>query len=163
VRRVLAVVLLLGGVLAAQESPKVNEDGRVEDISGIGFALRSDSASSDIESMTFMLKVSAEKPEEDSKWLVDVAAIRMNFSTYFLEVLVLDSESLKANVQPITVNEFNQVVLGDRVGKLELDLSRIAGLEGGHGILELDGITYKVIFYNIEVTENFARWVDILQ
>lgn len=155
-RRVLAVMLFLGGVLVGQENGLV-------DISGIGFALRSDSTSPDIESMTFMLKVSAEKPEENSKWLIDVAAIRLDFSTYFLEVLTLDSESMKANVQPVTVNEYNQVVLGDRVGKLELGFSRITGLEGGQGILKLEGITYEVIFYSVGVTESFSRWVNILQ
>lgn len=155
-RRVLALILVLGGILAAQENGLV-------DISGIGFALRSDSTSSDIESMTFMLKVSAEKPEEDSKWLIDVAAIRLDFSTYFLEVLTLDSESIKANVQPVSVNEFNQVVVGDRIGELELGFSLIAGLKGGQGILKLEGIAYEVVFYNIGVTENFARWVNVLQ
>ncbi|MBN2378411.1 hypothetical protein JXM67_01215 [candidate division WOR-3 bacterium] len=141
------------------------------EVSGIGFALSRGEADARIQAQPFMLSIIAHAEEEGeetdstdvSSWIIDMAAMRFGFTTFFLDVLTLDAGSLAADIQPVSVNEYNQTILGDRIGELDLGMSLISGLPGGEGNLVLEGKSYEVIFYKKEVTNTFTRWTQMLK
>lgn len=167
-RSVLAPFLLLLVVLPLTAQDRAAE---VVELSGVGFALRGGETTADIEALPFMIRLSVrvanQGANDDSSvtesWLVDFAAMRLGFTTYFLDVLTMDSESIIAYVQPVTVNEYGQTILGDRIGELELENTLLLGLAGGDGSLGLDGETYRVFYYTTDVTNTFTRWVEMLE
>ncbi|MBD3285502.1 hypothetical protein GF338_04110 [candidate division WOR-3 bacterium] len=152
--------------LMAQESAL--EDSL--DISGVGFVLN-ETEDGEIETEPLMFKITAlvqsSASEADSSdvfnWQIDLAAMRYEFTTYFLDVLELNFTHFKAYIQPVSVNEYNQTVLGDRIGELELNFSKVSGLPGGNGHLRFKGNDYEVSFYDTDVTNTFLRWVESLK
>jgi len=167
-KKALTVVCFFLAVL-----PLVAQEGVTEetiDISGVGFVLK-DLADDGIEVQPLMLKITARvqsrSADDDSvaivNWQIDMAAMRYGFTTYFFDVLELDFTNFRAYIQPVSVNEYNQTVLGDRIGELTLKLSKISGLPGGKGKLRFEGNSYEVYFYETEVTNTFTRWVEMLE
>jgi len=152
------LILILSGML-----PLAAQGVDTLDLSGVGFALTS---SEILQAQPFMIKILSFSPKDDSSatrtWKVGLAAMRLGFKTYFLDVITLDSQTLLASIQEVSANEYNQQVLGDRVGELKLNISPLSGISGGRGSLTISGLTQTIFFYTPGVTNTFTRWVETL-
>jgi len=174
-KRLLLPLVILGAVLTAAEVPYTTvtkEEGVYTlELAGVGFVFGEELD----QPQPFMIKIlsrvqkleAMETPTGEvpvtQKVLVEPLAIRVGYVTYPVDVLVLSTNYLEADVYSGRVEELGEVVAATRIGKLQLTLAYFAGLPGGKGSLKLGDETYSVVFYKNEALDGFYRWAPELE